>query len=136
MMFSPWILLAALLALGVTNAGSFLYGKRVQEGAHALAQQEAVNEAVAEAERTAAEDKKRAVAAATRRAAAQTRTQQIRTQANETISSQPLAASCDWSPDTFRLLNDAIAAANDSTATAGELSDAVRAANAAGKPRR
>ena len=136
MMFSPWILLAALLILASTNGGSFLYGKHVQEAESLAAQHRVVTEALDEAKQVAEADKKRAVAAAAKRAAAQTQTQQIRTQANETIRAQPLAVSCDWSPDSFRVLNDAIAAANDTAAAAGELSNAVRAANSAGERNR
>ena len=133
-MFSPWLLLAAVLALGVASTSGFFYGKHVQEAESLAAQNEVVSQAIEEANRTAAADKKRAVAAAMRKVAAQSKTQQIRTQANETITAQALPASCNWSPDSFRVLNDAIAAANDSTAAAGELSDAVRAANSSRKP--
>ena len=111
-MFNSWLILAVVLAIAGSGAGGFLYGQRVQENADKAAQSRAVDQAIQDANALAEADKRRAVAAASKRAATQVKVVTVRQQAAEAIREAPLAASCDWSEKSFVELNNAITLAN------------------------
>lgn len=133
MMLNPWLILAVVLAIGASGASGFFYGQHVQLAEDSAAQTAAVKTAVDDANRLAEADKRKAVLAAAAAATAKTKQQEIRSRANVVIHEAPLAASCDWNEPSFRLLGDAITAANGDAPATDSLPDAVRKANASRK---
>lgn len=124
------------VVLAASNAGSFLYGKHIENVEAKAAQLTAVKEAVEDANRVAAADQRKAVAAAIKTAKARSRIAAIRTQATEAIRETPSPASCDWSPDSWGVLLSAVDAANDKPASVSSLPQPLPRAGAAGKPDR
>lgn len=130
---NPWLILAVVLAIGGAGVGGYFKGQNDQENSDKAARVEAVDLAIEEANRVAEADKRKAVAAASRRAAAKTRTITIQGEAREIIREVPMPAECNWDDRSFGILRDAISASNDQPASPGKLPVPVSAVANPGK---
>ena len=132
-MLNPYVILGLLLFWCASVTGAFFSGQSSEADRAKAAQLAAVNQAVEDANRVAAADQRKAVAAAIKTAKARTRTVTIRGKAVEVIREVPSPAACDWNPDSWGVLLSAVDAANDKPASVGSLPQPLPRAGAAGK---
>jgi hypothetical protein len=133
---NPWVLIAIGVAFVASNASSFFYGQHVEAAEQAQAQQKLVTDKLAEAAVNAEADKQAAIKAAKAEGIAAGRAAALRGKGNEAIRNEPLAAACDWRPQSFSVLVAAVRDANGATPADTGLSDAVRRANGTVQPSR
>lgn len=133
-MLNPWVLLALTFFWISSVAGAFFGGKSFEAGQQAKAQQEAVKAALGDAAKAAEVDKQAAIAAAKKEGVAAGRAAALRGRGQDAIRSEPLAAACDWRPQSYSVLITAVRDANGAAPADTGLSDAVRKSNGADKP--
>lgn len=133
MFANPYVVLGLVVAWGASVVGSFFYGQRVEAGAQALAQQNAIVATFEQTRRDAEAERGRAVAEAERRGKAQAA---VRTITRRIVETRTVPAECI--PDDFRMsVNAAIDAANGTGADPGGVPVAVPgAADARPQPQR
>lgn len=118
---NPWIIIGLIAFWATSIAGAFFAGESREADRAKAAQLTAVTQAVEDANRVAANDQRKAVAAAQKAAKAKTRTITIQGAAREVVREVPMPAVCDADPGYMRVLGDAIANANDIPQPSGVL---------------
>ena len=130
-MFSPWIILAAVLAVAAAGVGGYFKGSTDAENKAKAEYAKQLDGVIAQHNKDSLSDMQEAAAMATREAQAKTRTVYIRGAANEAIAKAPAAVNCNLSIDRYNVLLAAVNEANggaDKDAAAA-VSRAVRQVN-------
>ena len=130
-MFSPYLILAAVLAIGAAGIGGYFKGSADKENALQAQYAKQLDGVIAEHNANAVVDMQAAAEVAAKEAQAKTRTVYIRSQANDAIAKAPAAVNCNLTTDRYSVLLAAVNEANggDSKDAANGLSDAIRKAN-------
>ena len=129
-MFSTWIILAAVLAIGAAGVGGYFKGSTDAKNAAQAEYAKQLDGVIAQHNKDSLSDMQEAAAMATREAQAKTKTVYLRGQADEAVRQKPAAVDCNLSPDRYRVLLSAVQAANGDSADATRgLSDAINKAN-------
>ena len=134
-MFNPWLILAAVLAIGAAGVGGYFKGSTDAKNAAAAQYAKDLDAKVAEHNANALIDMTAAREAGERDAKARTRTVTVTNEVERVIHAAPAPAVCRLTPDTFNLLRAAIDIANDAdTPAAKSMPDAAPKTKPAGKP--
>ena len=129
-MFSPYLILAAVLAIGAAGIGGYFKGSTDAKNEAQAAYAKQLDGVIAQHNKDSLSDMQEAAAMATREAQAKTRTIYVRSQADEAVRQKPAAVDCNLTPDRYRVLLSAIQAANgDNTDATAKLRNAVEQAN-------
>jgi len=133
-MINPYILLGLLVFWLASVAGAYYKGAGAAQDAIRAEYATKLEETIAEHRENALIDMEAAMEAGRRDAKARTRTVTITNEVERVIHANPAPADCRVHPDTFRLLQSAVANANGASPdTPGAMPDASGAATPAGK---
>ena len=136
-MLNPWVLLGLTLFWLFSVAGAYFKGHQAAQADARAQYATELEQTIADHNKQAQIDARQAADAAAKDAAARTRSAMLRNQANEANRAKPLPISCNLDTERFRVLDDAIKAANGSdTPAASGLRPAINKANSASKPER
>ena len=126
----PYLILAAVLAIGAAGVGGYFKGSTDAENKAKAEYAKQLDGVIAQHNKDSLSDMQEAAAMATREAQAKTRTIYVRSQADEAVRQKPAAVDCNLTPDRYRVLLSVVAAANgDSEDATAKLRNAVEQAN-------
>ena len=129
-MFSPYLILAAVLAIAAAGVGGYFKGSTDAENKAKAEYAKQLDGVIEQHNKDSVIDMQAAAEVAAKEAQAKTKTVYIRSQADEAVRQKPAAIDCNLSPDRFRVLLSAVQAANgDNQDAARGLSDAINKAN-------
>ena len=128
---SPWIILAAVLAIGAAGVGGYFKGSTDAENKAKAEYAKQLDGVIEQHNKDSVVDMQAAAEVAAKEAQAKTRTVYIRSQANEAIAKAPAAVNCNLTTDRYNVLLAAVNEANggDSKDAASGLFNAVDKAN-------
>ena len=129
-MFSPGIILAVVIAIAVAASGGYFKGEKDARNEAQAAYAKQLDGVIEQHNKDSVIDMTAAAEVAAKEAQAKTRTIYVRSQADEAVRQKPAAVDCNLTPDRYRVLLSAVAAANgDSEDATAKLRNAVEQAN-------
>ena len=126
-MLSPWIILAAVLAIAAAGTGGYFKGSTDAENKTKAEYAKQLDGVIAQHNKDSLSDMQEAAAMATREAQAKTRTIYVRQRADAAVAEKPSSVLCDLTPARMIALKEAVKLANGDIMQ--EVNDKVKASN-------